>query len=89
MTSYMELLATKPDFAAFIAKQEADSRCSNLKLRDWLLSIIQRCPRYLLLLKDLISCTPIEDPEHAPLVNVHTMVSKSTSYEILVPIHGF
>ena len=78
----MELLATKPGFAAFIAKQEADSRCGNLKLRDWLLSIIQRCPRYLLLLKDLISCTSTEDPEHAPLVSVHTLVSKSTFHEL-------
>jgi FYVE/RhoGEF/PH domain-containing protein 5/6 len=83
LSSYMKLLATKPDFAAFIAKQEADPRCGNLKLRDWLLSIIQRCPRYRLLLKDLISWTPIEDPEHAPLVTVHTMVSKSTFHESL------
>lgn len=74
----MELMATKPDFAAFVAKQEADPRCGNLKLRDWLLSIVQRCPRYLLLLKDLISCTSTDDPEHAPLVTVHTLVSKST-----------
>lgn len=78
----MELLATKPDFAAFITRQEADPRCGNLKLRDWLLSIIQRCPRYLLLLKDLIRCTPAEDPEHTPLVSVHALVSKSTSYEL-------
>jgi len=78
LSSYMELIATKPDFAAFIVKQEADPRCGNLKLRDWLLSIIQRCPRYLLLLKDLISCTPIDDPEHTPLVTVHKLVSKST-----------
>ncbi|KAF9651929.1 hypothetical protein BDM02DRAFT_3184175 [Thelephora ganbajun] len=78
MSSYMELIATKPDFAVFITKQEADPRCGNLKLRDWLLSIIQRCPRYLLLLRDLISCTSIDDPEHAPLVTVHTLVSKIT-----------
>lgn len=77
LSSYMELIATKPDFAAFIAKQEADPRCGNLKLRDWLLSIIQRCPRYLLLLKDLISCTPADDPEHAPLATVHKLVLKS------------
>ena len=72
------MVAIKPDFAAFIAKQEEDPRCGSLKLRDWLLSIVQRCPRYLLLLKDLITCTPIDDPEHAPLVAVHTLVSKST-----------
>jgi len=76
----MELIATKPDFAAFILKREADPRCGSLKLRDWLLSIIQRCPRYLLLLKDLISCTSVDDPEHAPLVAAHKMVSKSTFY---------
>ena len=81
LASYMELLATKPDFAAFVAKQEADPRCGNLKLRDWLLSIIQRCPRYLLLLKDLISCTSTEDPEHAPLISVHTLVSRSTFHK--------
>ena len=77
MSSYMDLLATKPDFAAFITRQEADHRCGNLKLRDWLLSIIQRCPRYLLLLKDLIRCTPPEDSEHTPLVAVYTLVSRS------------
>ena len=77
LSSYMGLVATKPEFAAFIAKQEADPRCGHLKLRDWMLSIIQRCPRYLLLLKDLISCTSTDDPEHAPLVTVHTLVSKS------------
>ena len=84
MTSYMELIATKPDFAAFVAQKEADPRCGNLKLRDWLLSIIQRCPRYLLLLKDLIICTPIDDPEHAPLVTVHTLVSKSTPHGLFL-----
>jgi FYVE, RhoGEF and PH domain containing 5/6 len=53
-----------PAFAQFLAKQE---------------SIVQRCPRYLLLLKDLIGCTDPEDPEHQQLVNVHALVCKSTS----------
>ena len=64
-------------FAAFMATQEADPRCGKLKFRDWLLTIVQRCPRYLLLLKDLINCTEPEDPEHANLVAAHTLVSKS------------
>lgn len=38
-------------FAAWLKAREADPACRNLGLRDWLLSIIQRCPRYLLLLK--------------------------------------
>lgn len=47
-------------FAEFVATQEKDPRCGRLTLRDWLLTIVQRCPRYLLLLGDLLSCTPGE-----------------------------
>lgn len=64
-------------FANFLATQEADPRCGKLKLRDWLLTIVQRCPRYLLLLKDLINSTEKEDPEYVQLTAVHTLVSKS------------
>ncbi|KAJ7330433.1 hypothetical protein DFH08DRAFT_1022692 [Mycena albidolilacea] len=67
-----------PAFAAYLRAQEADPRCGKLKLRDWLLTIVQRCPRYLLLLKDLIGCTEPDDPEHAQLVAVHALVSKIT-----------
>ena len=72
------LINTNAAFAAFIARQEADPRCGKLKLRDWLLTIVQRCPRYLLLLKDLINCTDVEDPEYSSLMNVHALVSRST-----------
>ncbi|PBK98864.1 hypothetical protein ARMGADRAFT_481939 [Armillaria gallica] len=65
-------------FATFLATQESDPRCGRLKLRDWLLTIVQRCPRYLLLLKDLIERTAPDDPEHAQLTAVHTLVSKIT-----------
>ncbi|KAJ3742049.1 hypothetical protein DFH05DRAFT_1402751, partial [Lentinula detonsa] len=47
-------------FADFVATQETHPRCGKLQLRDWLLTIVQRCPRYLLLLGDLLSCTPGE-----------------------------
>jgi FYVE, RhoGEF and PH domain containing 5/6 len=72
------LLNTNSAFSAFVARQETDPRCGKLKLRDWLLTIVQRCPRYLLLLKDLIKCTDTEDPEYAPLISAHALVSKST-----------
>jgi FYVE/RhoGEF/PH domain-containing protein 5/6 len=68
---------TNTSFSAFIARQEADPRCGKLKLRDWLLTIVQRCPRYLLLLKDLINCTDVDDPEYSSLMSVHALVSKS------------
>ena len=72
------LINTNAAFSAFITRQEADPRCGKLKLRDWLLTIVQRCPRYLLLLKDLINCTDVEDPEYLSLMNVHALVSRST-----------
>lgn len=77
VASLTSLLASNSRFAIFVSQQEADSRCGKLRLRDWLLTIVQRCPRYLLLLKDLISCTEQDDPEYEQLVAVHTLVSKS------------
>ncbi|KAI0931186.1 hypothetical protein AcV5_005267 [Taiwanofungus camphoratus] len=79
LASYAKLLATNHAFASFIAQQEADPRCGKLKFRDWLLTIVQRCPRYLLLLKDMISCTDQDDSEFAQLTAVYTLVSKITS----------
>ncbi|KAI0778931.1 hypothetical protein BD413DRAFT_512914 [Trametes elegans] len=78
LASYSSLLRNNSAFAAFIARQEADPRCGKLKFRDWLLTIVQRCPRYLLLLKDMITCTDPEDPEYTSLTAVHTLVSKIT-----------
>ncbi|KAJ7173416.1 hypothetical protein C8R46DRAFT_1215363 [Mycena filopes] len=66
-----------PAFAAYLLTQETHPRCGRLKLRDWLLTIVQRCPRYLLLLKDLIGCTPA-GPEHTQLTSVHALVSRIT-----------
>ncbi|KAI0801348.1 hypothetical protein C8Q74DRAFT_1192978 [Fomes fomentarius] len=78
LASYAALFRNNNAFATFIAQQEADPRCGKLKFRDWLLTIVQRCPRYLLLLKDIIGCTDSEDPEYASLTAVHTLVSKIT-----------
>ncbi|KAI8981319.1 hypothetical protein BD414DRAFT_492311 [Trametes punicea] len=78
LASYASLLKSNAAFATFIAQQEADPRCGKLKFRDWLLTIVQRCPRYLLLLKDMIECTDPEDPEYTSLTAVHTLVSKIT-----------
>ena len=74
LTSFIN---TNGAFSSFVARQEANPRCGKLKLRDWLLTIVQRCPRYLLLIKDLMHCTNVEDPEYASLSSVHTLVSKS------------
>ncbi|KAF8653528.1 hypothetical protein AX16_003912 [Volvariella volvacea WC 439] len=41
-------------FGKWLMEKEQDERCGKLKLRDWLLTVVQRCPRYMLLIKDLI-----------------------------------
>ncbi|KAL1696757.1 hypothetical protein GGG16DRAFT_85229 [Schizophyllum commune] len=76
-TSYRPNPSYNYDFHKFVATQEADPRCGKLKLTDWLLTIVQRCPRYLLLLKDLIACTD-DDTERVQLDSAYALVSKIT-----------
>lgn len=57
LRSYLALDSSclhRPDW---IRAQERHPHCGKLKLRDWLLrvTIVQRCPRYVLLLRELMS----------------------------------
>ncbi|EGO20548.1 hypothetical protein SERLADRAFT_417762, partial [Serpula lacrymans var. lacrymans S7.9] len=79
LTTLSTVTSPPTAFATFLAKQELHPRCANFHLRDWLLTIVQRCPRYLLLLKDLINCTDPDDPEYRRLEEVHRLVSKITT----------
>ncbi|KDQ15662.1 hypothetical protein BOTBODRAFT_31546 [Botryobasidium botryosum FD-172 SS1] len=80
-SALISLTVSNPAFGAFMKGQEADPCCKKLGLRDWLLTVVQRCPRYLLLLKDLISCIDTNDAEYATLNNVLILVSKiNTSF---------
>jgi FYVE/RhoGEF/PH domain-containing protein 5/6 len=51
ISSLSTLSFSNPIFGEWLKGRERDERCGKLALRDWLLSIVQRCPRYLLLLK--------------------------------------
>ena len=51
--------------------------CAHLRLADYLLTPVQRCPRYLLLLKDLLGSTDTDDPEWEKLQEVRRLVEKS------------
>ena len=64
-------------FAEFIKAQQQDPQCHPFSLRDWLLTLIQRCPRYELLLRDLILHTDLSDPEYQALQKVLMLVTKS------------
>jgi hypothetical protein len=68
-------------FAAFLRAQERDPRCGKLKLTDWLLTIVQRCPRYVLLLRELITVEKREkegEGEWDRLGKVLALVEKGT-----------
>ncbi|KAG2144494.1 hypothetical protein DEU56DRAFT_205971 [Suillus clintonianus] len=81
--SSISFLARPPAaFAIFLRTQERDPRCGQLKLADWLLSIVQRCPRYVLLLRELINVERREkegEGEWDRLGKVLTLVEKVTS----------
>ncbi|KAH7918528.1 hypothetical protein BV22DRAFT_1199936 [Leucogyrophana mollusca] len=79
LASLSSLPSTSPSFAAFITRQESDPRCGKLHLADWLLTVVQRCPRYLLLLKDLLACTHPEDVEYKGLEAAYSLVEKITT----------
>ncbi|KAF8993224.1 hypothetical protein BDQ17DRAFT_1401664 [Cyathus striatus] len=66
-------------FATFLQTQESHPKCQRLHLRDWLLTIVQRCPRYLLLLKDLRSCTDTKSEECVGLGRALGVVGRITT----------
>jgi len=66
-----------PAFALWLKEREQDPRCGRLGLRDWLLTLVQRCPRYLLLVRELVNCTETTDPEFAELEEVAKMLERS------------
>lgn len=55
-------LRKKKDFSNFLEKCRNDSRCNGLDLNSILIMPVQRLPRYVLLLSELIKQTP---PNHA------------------------
>ncbi|KAG8859458.1 hypothetical protein FRB91_007858 [Serendipita sp. 411] len=68
-----------PRFATWLKEQEQDPACGRLGLRDWLLTLVQRCPRYLLLVRDLLSCT---DPSEADYPELEKIVKQLDNVNI-------
>lgn len=56
-----------PDFVKFLQSEKVVKQIGKSDLPDYLILPIQRLPRYAMLLKELIQCTPREDPERRPL----------------------
>lgn len=62
-----ELRARSPQFVTFIQTQEQRPECAGQLLDSLLITPIQRLPRYELLLRELVECTPEEHPDSAEL----------------------
>eukprot|EP01126_Amoeba_proteus_P062297 TRINITY_DN8448_c1_g1_i1.p1 TRINITY_DN8448_c1_g1~~TRINITY_DN8448_c1_g1_i1.p1 ORF type:complete len:447 (-),score=130.26 TRINITY_DN8448_c1_g1_i1:10-1308(-) len=61
------LLKENQPFAHVIHTCEKEKRCFSHSLEDMLIAVIQRIPRYGLLLTDLLKATPVDHEDHLPL----------------------
>ncbi|KAI6108844.1 hypothetical protein EV401DRAFT_1999041 [Pisolithus croceorrhizus] len=68
-----------PRFTTFLRTQESHPRCAHLRLSDYLLTPVQRCPRYLLLLRDILQATDPTSTEHEALQRALGLVEKITA----------
>eukprot|EP00698_Gefionella_okellyi_P001171 TRINITY_DN11086_c0_g1_i2.p1 TRINITY_DN11086_c0_g1~~TRINITY_DN11086_c0_g1_i2.p1 ORF type:complete len:1784 (-),score=423.23 TRINITY_DN11086_c0_g1_i2:68-5419(-) len=55
----------KPVFKEHVHALEASPRCGGLSLYSFLITPVQRIPRYQLLLQDVLKCTPESHKDHA------------------------
>ncbi|KAL5640041.1 hypothetical protein ACGC1H_007367 [Rhizoctonia solani] len=78
MERLAKLSANEP-FRVWLKDRERDPACGMLGLRSWLLTIVQRCPRYLLLVKDLEKDTDETDEGHTELSSVLALLAKITN----------
>ncbi|KAJ1302470.1 hypothetical protein OPQ81_002788 [Rhizoctonia solani] len=78
MERLAKLSANEP-FRIWLKEKEKDPACGMLGLRSWLLSVVQRCPRYLLLVKDLDKSSDENDEGYAELSSVLALLTKITN----------
>ncbi|KAG8829352.1 hypothetical protein FRC17_006716, partial [Serendipita sp. 399] len=59
-----------PQFASWLKEREHDPACGKFGLRDWLLTLVQRCPRYLLLIRELLNSTDPNEIDYTELEKI-------------------
>ncbi|KAG9127627.1 hypothetical protein FRC07_011510 [Ceratobasidium sp. 392] len=65
-------------FEFFVLDKERDPVSRMLGLRSWLLTVVQRCPRYLMLVGDILKYTGEEEEGYGQLVEAHALLSNIT-----------
>ncbi|CAD5119287.1 DgyrCDS7914 [Dimorphilus gyrociliatus] len=67
---------TCPKFRKFLRQQLDDPVCEGLDLGSFLLTPVQRIPRYVLLLKQMLKCTEEDHPDHYQLqLSLHKLAA--------------
>jgi hypothetical protein len=66
-TELKRVIASRSRVGAFCNKVKADPRSRGLDLVSYLIMPVQRLPRYVLLLEQLVQATPVGHADHAPL----------------------
>jgi len=74
-----KLKKSNPDFAHFMLEKESDPVC-NGTVESLLITVIQRIPRLVLLIQDLLKHTPDDHPDFAPLAEASTKIREVAQY---------
>ncbi|KAL6075687.1 RhoGEF domain containing protein [Balamuthia mandrillaris] len=75
-----KLKAQKEDFRAYIHYLERRRECNRNNLNSFLIMPVQRIPRYVLLLRDLVSNTYVEHPDWEDLNHALEKMKELTGY---------
>jgi len=67
LTKTTSLRQSIPEFKSFIEKARSDPRCNDLEFTQFLILPIQRIPRYVLLLSDMVRYTPRRHEDYSKL----------------------
>lgn len=86
MALFKELQKRKT-FVAFLKEARADKRHTQLDLMGYLIMPVQRVPRYVMLLQDMVKHTTAKHPDHAHLTQaLAQMQATATLINEMVPI---
>jgi hypothetical protein len=75
-----EVVGENKKFAEYLEKCKMSSECGGLDLNSYLIQPIQRIPRYVMLLQDMLRCTRKDHPDHPLLEKAYLEVKTVADY---------
>eukprot|EP01126_Amoeba_proteus_P037431 TRINITY_DN3860_c0_g1_i25.p1 TRINITY_DN3860_c0_g1~~TRINITY_DN3860_c0_g1_i25.p1 ORF type:complete len:579 (-),score=52.85 TRINITY_DN3860_c0_g1_i25:867-2603(-) len=74
------LVKSNAQFGSFLRECQKDERCNKHTLEDLLITVVQRVPQYLMLLKDLLKVTPSGHPDNKPTMKALQQVKEAAEF---------